>query len=246
MILSWAWTNNRERVWIIYTPLLSSWQLDHRDCILNCLQHYSYFELMLGTLLFRLLTERWIGMQNFPYLCHFRTHLWKTTTLFYSLFFFFFYKAKTCLRSREVLFSQSFYAYSAHSFSHVKIFFLYLGHQSISKPSSKLPDSENRTVARSQLFVCHLVLTSRVYNRMSVVFWSTISTFWTRQQQKYCLGMAKLLLNINSSFILVKFCWLVRVLTRILEVGVRDSSVKYRSPKPNLGVPLWTFNFFRN
>ena len=70
-----------------------------------------------------------------------------------TVLFFFFYKAKTCLRSQEVLFSQPLYAYflanSAHSFSHVKILFLYLGHQSNSRLSSKLPDSEsnNREIA---------------------------------------------------------------------------------------------------
>ena len=87
--LSGAWTNNSERVWIIYTPLLvlSSWQLGHRDFILNCLEHYSYFELILGSLIFRLISVRWIGMQNLPYLRHFSTHLWKTI-LFYFLFFF--------------------------------------------------------------------------------------------------------------------------------------------------------------
>ena len=113
MNLSGVWTNKSERVWIIYTPLLVlSWQLGHRDCILNRLEHYNYFEPITGSLIFTLISVKWIGMQNLPYLCHFNTHLWETT-LFYSLFFFFFfYKAKTCLRSREVLFSQPLYAYS--------------------------------------------------------------------------------------------------------------------------------------
>ena len=42
------------------------------------------------------------------------------------------------------------------------------------------------------------------------------------------------LLNLNIS----EASW-PRVLTRILKVGVRDSSsVKNRSPRPNLGVPV--------
>ena len=183
MNLSGAWTNNSERVWITYTPLLvlSCWKLGHRDSILNCLEHYNWFEPIFGSLIFRFISVRWIGMQNLPYRRHFSTHLLKTTLfggsrptaavlcpwarhftpwkywlitqeavapsrydwknvdwdvklqhkLFY-IFFLFFYKAKTCLRSREVLFSQPlcifFLANSAHSFSHVKIFFLYLGH----------------------------------------------------------------------------------------------------------------------
>ena len=151
LYLSGAWTNNSERVWITYTPLLvlSCWKLGHRDSILNCPEHYNWFEPIFGSLIFRFISVRWIGMQNLPYRRHFSTHLWKTT-LFYILFSFF-YKAKTCLRSREVLFSQPlcifFLANSAHSFSHVKIFFLYLGHWSISRLSIKLPDSENRTIA---------------------------------------------------------------------------------------------------
>ena len=108
MNLSGAWTNNSERVWIIYTPLLvlSSWQLGHKDCILNCLEHYNYFEPIFGSLIFRLISVRWIGMQNLPYLRHFNTHLWKTTQFYF--FFTFFYKTKTCLRSREVLYAYSF------------------------------------------------------------------------------------------------------------------------------------------
>ena len=100
MNLSGAWTNNSERVWITYTPLLllSCWKLGHRDSILNCLEHYNWFEPIFGSLIFRFISVRWIGMQNLPYRRHFSTHLWKTT-LFY-IFFSFFYKAKTCLRSR--------------------------------------------------------------------------------------------------------------------------------------------------
>ena len=128
MNLSGAWTNNSERVWIIHTPLLvlSCWQLGHRDCILNCLEHYNYFEPIFGSLIFRLISVRWIALPTSPQ----HTPLKDNTVLYFFLFFF--YKAKTCLRSREVLFSQPlcifFLANSAHSFSHVKIFFLYLGH----------------------------------------------------------------------------------------------------------------------
>ena len=94
-----------------YTPLLvlSCWQLVHRDCILNCLEHYNYFEPIFGSLIFRVISVRWIGMQILPYLHHFCTHLWKTT-LFYT-FSLLFTKLKLVWEV-ERFNSASHYAYS--------------------------------------------------------------------------------------------------------------------------------------